>query len=179
MRRVLCLFALVVIAALPAAAQAPKAEVFGGYSYVRVNPGSGIDGINLNGWNASVTGNLNDWFGITGDFGGVYGSPNISGTSVNTNAHTFLFGPTIKARSDKLEPFAHALFGGARLKGSSLGVSASDTSFAMALGGGVDWKANDAVSIRLAQFDYLLTRFGGDSQHNARISAGIVFRFGR
>ena len=179
MRRVLCILALVAVAALPAAAQGPKAEVFGGYSYVRVNPGGGDNGINLNGWNASVTGNLNDWFGITADFGGSYGSPNVGGTQVDTNAHTFLFGPRIKARGDKVEPFAHALFGAARVEGSALGISISDSGFGMALGGGLDWKANDAISIRLGQFDYLMTRIGGDNQNNFRFSTGIVFRFGR
>ena len=61
---------------------------------------------------------------------------------------------------------------------ASLGVSATDNAFAMALGGGVDWKANDRIAIRLAQGDYLLTRFGSTSQHNFRLSTGVVFRFG-
>jgi hypothetical protein len=42
----------------------------------------------------------------------------------------------------------------------------------------VDVKLNDRVAWRVGQFDYVLTRFGGDSQHNVRFSTGIVFRFG-
>lgn len=174
MRRLVCLLVLMVLAALPAAAQAPKAEVFGGYSYTRINPGGSGNGFNLNGWNGSVAGNVNDWFGIVGDFGGTYGSP----SGVDTNVHTFLFGPRITARNEQLQPFAHALFGGARIKGTAAGVSVSDSAFSMALGGGVDWKANDTVAIRLGQLDYLMTRFGNDRQNNFRLSTGIVFRFG-
>lgn len=180
MRRVLCLAGLFLLATLPAAAQnAPKAEVFGGYSYLRVNPGGGANGINLNGWNASVAGNLNNWFGIVGDFSGAYGSPTFAGVKVKTKAHNFLFGPRLSYRSnERFTPFAHALFGATRLEGSALGANVSDTSFAMALGGGIDAKLNDRVAVRVAQFDYLLTRFASDNQHNLRLSAGIVFRFG-
>ncbi|HEX4541976.1 MAG TPA: hypothetical protein VH114_02320, partial [Candidatus Acidoferrum sp.] len=37
---------------------APKAEIFGGYQYTRFD-----GGVNANGWNTSVAGNLNNWFG--------------------------------------------------------------------------------------------------------------------
>src|SRR5213596_2891209 len=68
---------VVFLCLLPLAAMAqdtPKAEVFGGYSYLRVNELSGLGiGLNLNGWNGSVTGNVNDWFGVKADFSGQYG----------------------------------------------------------------------------------------------------------
>jgi opacity protein-like surface antigen len=167
------------MAAVASAQDAPKAEVFGGYSYLRLNPGSGFSGINLNGWNASVTGNFNSWFGIKADFSGQYGSPNIGGINVDTNVYSFLFGPQISARGDRATGFAHALFGASRAEGSSLGVSISDTGFGMALGGGFDYKLADSLAIRPAQVDYLLTRIGGSNQHNVRYSAGIVLRFGK
>jgi hypothetical protein len=44
-------------------------------------------------------------------------------------------------------------------------------------GGGVDVKSAPFLAYRLIQVDYLLTRFGDSSQHNARISTGIVLRF--
>jgi hypothetical protein len=38
-----------------------RAEVFGGYQYLRLNTGvPGVDSINLNGWNASLSGFFND-----------------------------------------------------------------------------------------------------------------------
>ncbi len=147
--------------------------MFGGYQYTRISPGGGISGENFNGWNAAVTGNVNRWLGVTGDFSGAY--KDISGVSVKQ--HTFLVGPTIASHSsDKFTPFVHALFGGAHASGSGFGGSSSDTAFAMALGGGVDMGVRN-FAIRLGQFDYLLTRFGGTSQNNFRYSAGIVFQF--
>ena len=60
-----------------------RAEVFGGYQYLRLNTGvPGVDSINLNGWNASLSGFFNNYLGATADFGGAYGSP----FSVNTRA---------------------------------------------------------------------------------------------
>ena len=154
----------------------PKAEVFGGYQFTRINPGGGDNGENFNGWNAAVTGNVNRCLGVTADFSGAYKS--IGGVSVKQ--YTFLFGPTLASHSsDKFTPFVHALFGGAHLSASGEGESASDTVFAMALGGGVDIAATKAVAVRIGQFDYLRTRFSGTSQNDFRYSAGIVFRFGK
>ncbi len=179
----------------------PKAEIFTGYSYSHIGNGSN-SGINLNGWNASITGNVNSWFGITADFSGHYGSP--QGTS--TNRHSFLFGPKLTYRgADKISAFAHALFGGVRAhrgltppgpSGSPLPQlpPVSETAFGMVLGGGVDYKVNTRVAIRLIQADYVMTRFDQPSgivcitfpcpltvagtQHNARLSFGVVWRLG-
>jgi len=54
---------------VPALAQqeTPSVEVFGGYQFSHFTPS-----INANGWNAAVTGNVNRWFGITGDVSGSY-----------------------------------------------------------------------------------------------------------
>src|SRR5437879_13410511 len=57
-------------------ATAPKAEIFGGYQYTRFDGGT-----NANGWNGAVTGNLNNWFGIAGDFSVAYTS--LYGVSFN------------------------------------------------------------------------------------------------
>jgi outer membrane protein with beta-barrel domain len=180
--------------------ETPKAEVFGGYSYFR-----GDGGANLHGWNASITGNLNRWFGVTADFSGHYNSGSSSlainvpqvplfTTSVdaNTNIHNFLFGGTFSHRGgERLVPFAHALAGFSRthVDGTSVitglgggttttSFSGSDTAFAAAFGGGLDVKLTKKFAFRVVQADYLLTRFGSGTQSNARISTGIVFRFG-
>jgi hypothetical protein len=50
------------------------------------------------------------------------------------------------------------------------------TSFAMALGGGLDLRAGKRIAVRLIQVDYTPTFFGSGRQDNFRISAGIVFR---
>jgi hypothetical protein len=41
----------------------------------------------------------------------------------------------------------------------------------------MDVKPFHFVSIRLFQFDYLLTRFGSQTQNQPRASAGLVLRF--
>ena len=172
----------------------PKAEAFLGYSYLRANPGSPIQGINLNGGSGSIAFNANNWFGIVADFGGyklsnvtVTGSPSVS---ADGTVFTYLFGPRLSyRRHDRVTPFAQALFGGAHQGDVTAGgstVASSQNAFAMTIGGGFDVKVNRHVAIRLVQAEYLLTRFKDPSsttgaraaQNNARISAGIVFRLG-
>jgi opacity protein-like surface antigen len=204
MMRILIRVSLFLLAAMPALAQdAPKADVFGGYSYSRFNPGTPAGGsgtgANLNGWNASITGNFNNWLGVTADFSGHYGSPSISGINVDTRTHYFLFGPRVSFRKhERVTPFGHALFGAAKLKGSAALLTDRQTAFAMAFGGGVDVKVSDRAAIRLFQADYVVTRFKEASiacianpllppcplpdtatQHNARLSFGVVLHLGK
>src|SRR5258708_15948847 len=90
-----------------------KAEVFGGYQYLHMG-GSGTD-INANGWNASLTGNFNSWFGVAADFSGAYKT--ISG--IDTKVYTYAGGPVVSLNSGgKVNPFVHALFGGATTSAS-------------------------------------------------------------
>ena len=94
-------------------------------------------------------------------------------------------GPEFKMPNEKGSVFVHGLFGFAHdtVSADILGtnVSVSDNAFATALGGGYDWKASDVISVRLFQFDYLMTRFGSQTQNNIRLSFGVTFhpKFGR
>ena len=173
-----CLF----IPASVFAGEVPKAEVFGGYALLHTTSPSQ----NINGWNASVTGNLTDWFGVAGDFGGHYASPEVHifsipiPTGLERSTHSFLFGPRFVYRgADRLEPFAHLLFGGSRSSVGLFGLSVNKAAFTAAAGGGLDIRLSDAVAIRAIQADYLMTHFGGERQNNARLSFGVVFRFGK
>jgi opacity protein-like surface antigen len=179
MRKLLILLGLIVLIAGPACAQDyPKAEISGDYMYIRINPGGGASGANCHGVGGSVAGNLNDWFGVVGDFGGcrVSGLP----SGVSSHAYTYLFGPRVSYRNTSpLTPYAQVLFGGERATASVSGVgSSSNNAFAMSLGGGADYSVNEHIAIRVIQVEYLYTHFGGARQNNARIEAGIVFRFG-
>jgi hypothetical protein len=136
-------------------AATPEVEVFGGYSYLR------LYGENTNGGEVAVTGNVNSWFGVTGDFSGYHG------VDTGNNNGFALGGPKFTYRRGALTPFAHFLFGGV--------FGAGDSAGAMALGGGVDAKLNKRFAIRLVQVDYVATTL---RSNNGRISAGIVFRFG-
>ncbi len=171
MRKLACFLVLVVSATVPVLAQNnSQFDVFGGYSYLHVSPGNGRPGANTNGWEGQVTGNLSEYIGVTADFDGHYGSV----FGVNGHDYNFLFGPTLSYRSDKVTAFGHVLFGGSHAGASGF----SDTAFAWALGGGLDWNWKERFAIRLAQVDYLPTYFGRTTQNNFRYSAGVVFRLG-
>ncbi len=169
MRRLLTgtiLFLLAVSAAM--AQEFPRAEVFGGYQYTN------LDGTSLNGWNAALNGNLNHWFGITGDFSGAYKT--VSGTDFRN--YTYTFGPTLSSRRGQfLTPFAHALFGGCRSSASCGGISGTANGFAMMVGGGLDAKLTRHLSVRAVQFDWASFRANGSSSNNNfRYTGGLVFR---
>lgn len=175
MRRTILLSAVILLLAASAAAQeTPRAELFGGYSYARLNPG-GFAGneMNLNGWHAGVQGNVTSWFGVVGDFSGHYGTR----AGNNVNSHQALFGPRLTFRGP-VSPFVHALFGFARGNAGLFGSTSSETALGMAFGGGVDVNlVSEHVAWRVIQADYLLTRFFDNNRNNARLSTGIVFRF--
>ncbi len=178
MRKTVFLIALLALFPLVALADdTPKAEVFGGYQFTHF--GSSGASENFNGWNASVTGNVNKTFGVTGDFSGSYKT--ISGVSVK--AYTYTFGPTISLNHEgTVNPFVHALFGGAHLSGSissgGFSGSASTNAFTMAMGGGIDAKVAPRIAVRLIQADWVYFHFQGQSfSNNVRVSTGLVFRF--
>jgi len=92
-----------------------------------------------------------------------------------------MFGPKFTARLGKVTPFAHALFGYARLTGKTFQEVEvlRENDFAYALGGGVDINVTDMVAVRPVQIDYLAVKSQGDILHNFRYSAGIVLKLGK
>lgn len=175
------------------AQEAPKAEVSAGYSFANLQL-LGSDRSNANGWNASVSVNLNRWFGLVTEFGGLYGAsssitlfaPIVE--TLDAKAHTFLFGPRFTLPREKFSPFVHVLLGGARLNstttifslqsGFSSRFSSSSFAFALALGGGINYKFRDRWAWRV-QTDYLQSGFFTTTQNNFRLSTGPVFYFGQ
>lgn len=137
MHKLWLLVLLLTSAAGLAAQEVPKAEVFGGYSFTNEDFVSGGSRSNAHGWNASVTANVNHWFGLVTDFGGLYGAsasrtisiptlcpafPCVPQTFLITTdgmTHSFLVGPQFSLRREKLTPFVHVLIGGARLNSST------------------------------------------------------------
>src|SRR5262245_45289511 len=169
MRKLVVLAIAVMLPMVVMAQEAPKAEVFGGYSLLR-NSGN-----NLNGWEAQTTANFTPHFGITADFSGNYHtlgtlSP-FTGTflSADQRLYNFLFGPKVSTAFDRFSVFGHSLFGVAHsslgagvtlpiIGGVSTGLTSANA-FAMALGGGVDIELSRHVALRGAQVEYLYTRF--------------------
>ena len=148
----------------------PKAEIFGGYQYTRFD-----GGLNANGWNPAVTGNLNHWFGIAADFSGAYKTQN----GVSFRNYTYTFGPVVSYRhNETFTPFAHFLAGGFHDSAAVGGLSGSDSGFAMMFGGGLDVKASRRIALRAIQFDWLgLHSNGASDNNNMRISTGLLLRY--
>jgi opacity protein-like surface antigen len=167
---------------------------------------------NFNGWNAEAQYNVSRLLGVVADFAGYYGSPFTPygtrpvGGLPSQNSYSVMVGPVFTYRRyKKLTPYVHALFGFSR---SSLGastitgvpnpvssVATTYDNFAMALGGGVDYKLNRRFALRLAQAEWYHTSLNLDkyygsaygasvfdvglstNQRNLRFSAGIVVNF--
>jgi hypothetical protein len=180
-------FALLVFAGLASAQVPTSGNVFFGYSYYNTDLSS-IDRANTNGWEASVEGKVIPFLGFVADFDSHYGSQNFpqcpvvpvggggggcSSFNANVTEHNFLFGPRVSFSVGRFRPFAEALFGGAHVDAGAFG---TNTAFATALGGGLDYKIIRPIAWRF-QGDYVQTRFFDTTQNNVRLSTGIVLRF--
>lgn len=180
MRKFLIACGLVLLAAVTASAQESHGfEVSGTYQYVRFNPGNGADGVNCQGGSGSAAAYLTSQIGIVGEFGGC----KVTGLPSGASAHelSYLFGPRVYFHSHgRVFPFVQTLFGGDQFSAGLSGFgSSSENAFAWTAGGGADVTLTKHVSLRAIQVEYLLTRFGGESQNNLRIQSGLVWRFGR
>jgi len=177
----------------------PRVEVAADYSYARFYPAAHeTQSLSLNGGGGGLVVNINKYFGIKMDLQG-YGSNTFKWTgsygnlTAQGNLFTYLFGPQVKFRTQKFQPFAHLLFGAAhsnvygnltkacQLSCTTSGAPAGDA-FAMAFGGGVDIPISKVFQFRPVEIDYLMTdftnQFNNSSQHNFRYSAGVNFTFG-
>jgi hypothetical protein len=184
MQKIAFILSSLLLFCLRGAAQVPNGNVFFGYSFFNTDLSS-VDRANANGWEASIEGKIIPFLGFVADFDQHYGSQNFPGscpgpllcliTPVNDSftETNFLFGPRVSVPVGKFRPFAEALFGGAHVNVNSVG---SDTSFATAIGGGLDYKIIRPIAWRV-EGDYVRTSFFGATQNNVRISTGIVLRF--
>ena len=163
-RRLTFLAAFLFLISLARPAQA-QVELFGGYSYLHYR---GVPSANLNGWEVSGQYKFAKVIGGVVDVDAHYGSP----SGINTRTVSFLFGPQISFPG-RISPFFHVLVGAGHIDENGI----TDTSFSTAVGGGVDTRIAPLISWRVIQVDDLMTRFFGGTQHNARISTGLVFRF--
>ena len=190
MRIVSTLFLCSIIFARVAAAQIPTSgNAFFGYSYSRLQifAPSAISDASANGWEGSLEGRFLPWLGGVADLDWHYGADTLdcigpgcpSGTRplhFNASRHNLLFGPRVFKSLGRYTPFAEVLLGVAHQTNSGGPVSDSDTSFAFAEGGGIDYKLSKTVSLR-GQFDFIHDGLFGRTHFNPRISTGIVFNF--
>jgi len=191
----------------------PKAELSFDYSYAHFAPSQAYtQNKSLNGGGGAFVYNFTHMLGVKMDLQGynsftdtfnIAPNPSIPGGahgSVSGNLFTYLFGPQLKFRGQHMEVLTEALTGAAHsnVYGSAFktlcqptatgcpGIkgSPSNNGWAVLLGGGIDFPINHTVSIRAAELDYLLTRFGNfftqanANQNTFRYTAGVVFNFG-
>lgn len=186
----IALAAILMFFSKAAAAQVPN-NIFFGYSYMAMDTNSTASS-HLHGWNASIEKKFLPFIGLVGDFSGHYGEePNayigciavVGATcpkSVDANVHNFLIGPRISIRAGNIRPFAHILIGISRTSIQASSLSLSDTSFATATGGGVDFRITKLLNWRV-QGDWLRTHFYNQiynqTRNNIRISTGLDIHF--
>jgi opacity protein-like surface antigen len=186
MLKAIWIAALLCVCAGLANAQIPTSgNVFFGYSFE--NAGTfALDSVvrpNYHGWEGSLEGKLAPFIGLVTDISGHYGTqtftePGPGGGAINTSVtghqYEVLFGPRVSVPVGKITPFGEFFVGVAHV--SSSGFSPTNTSWATALGGGLDYRLVRLVAVRL-EGDYIRTNFFSTSQNDIRISTGIVVRF--
>jgi hypothetical protein len=155
----------------------PSIDVFGGYSYLRFDARTlgFADQLNMNGANVSVAlPDLYQGLGAAIDISGHY-----TGQMEEFN---FMIGPQYTYEWKGMRLYGHGLFGKARDRlrqpGTTL-VEPSHLGSAVAFGGGLDLPLKGRFSVRAIQADYLITSEFGSSQHNIRLSTGLIYRFGK
>ncbi len=172
MRKTICLMALAALIVSPPqrarAQDVPKFDVYGGYSYMVIQSASADNNLSASGWELAASWNLSHWLGITVDGNGSY-------CCSGQYLYTVAVGPTFTFRKEKRDFFLHALFG----NGSAKGLSETASDYTWMVGGGIDWILKPGLAIRVPQVDYIDTHFLNGSENDWRISAGVVFRFGK
>jgi hypothetical protein len=158
----------------------PRAEIFGGFSYLPAN-GYDFPRKNSYGFQASLCGNISRWFGVVADLGGHYSKtsdlgPGWRGVTANTAVYEYMVGPRFAVRRQKFNFFSHALIG--RANGHSNLVGFSDSAFAFAGGGGLDINLGDRLALRVLQLDYIGS-FADILEDNVRLGFGVVIKLGK
>lgn len=173
--------------------ETPRHEFFAGYSFnsadintLTVAPErTGQHGLNL-----AYTHNVSEHVGLKLDASAHFKRDDFTFNNLaferKRDQYHFLGGVQFRARPARarVAPFAHALVGGALFRGFAASRTTAGntfliddaTSFAFALGGGLDVRAAKHLDIRIVQADYLPTFFGSARQDNLRLSFGVVLR---
>jgi outer membrane protein OmpA-like peptidoglycan-associated protein len=190
---VLCMFATVAVAQDQ---PAPKWELYGGYSFFY--PHAEIHGLlpgalqplssrlesNPRGAGASLTYNLNNWFGLTLDAGTNWGSRETGlAKRIDDAAFSNLsFGPKITFRHKHVSPFIEVLVGDHRLMPDAF---YDVDKFGVMLGGGIDINLSRHVALRLIRADYVASNYryaplpaSATNIGGARLQTGLNFMFG-
>ncbi len=155
----------------------PEIDVYGGFSYIRFNsPKIGFSEYsNLTGWEASITApHLYQALGLTLNGSGDYASP--------LSVYNFMLGPQLSIERGHLRIFGNVLVGRGETKVTVPQTTRGEISSsgrAVAAGGGVDFNLSHHIAVRLIDADYLYLKTFNTTQNTVRVSAGLVYQFGR
>jgi hypothetical protein len=170
-----------------------KYEAYFGGNYLRFRPGSSLQHINESGWHAGITDYAFGKIGLTADGRGYYGTtysgPNQFGVyQPSISQYTFLFGPTVRFfeglhwgwSAHVLAGVGHGNFGSGTggLPPELIGLYPDGNAFNLDVGASVDYNLGPGLAIRLTP-NYLMSRYGSDTQNNKGFTVGVVYRFGR
>lgn len=182
-----------------------KAEIFAGYSGATLFTGDDFEPIE-NGFNVSAVYNVHRYVGVKVDASGTY--RNVNGNFLSTSFASLpsaryqavhsLYNVTAgvqfkdNSRDAKVKPFAHVLAGYGKHFDEFKNACPSGAicppfnvdfeGVSLVFGGGVDYKINRRIAVRIIQFDLnpiIHKTAGGDRNvwMNNRFSSGIVFNF--
>lgn len=169
----------------PAAAQdAAKTEISAGWQLLTAKA-EGEDERDTfpKGWYVAVARNITPVIGIVGQVSGNYKTFDEEEEDFDLNIHTFMAG--VRASSQgPVRGFGQFLLGGARIGASNDVDSASETDFAIQLGGGVNVTAKAPVGLRIG-IDWVKVFskddgevLGGSDVNGVRFTIGVVFGIG-
>jgi len=192
---VAALFCLAV-AATASAQTVPSSELSINYSFLKADAGEAtteggetiaLDTSNLHGAEFTGTYFFSPVLGLDVSFsyhnGSITPPPGFEVVTVDFKEYSFLAGPRFRVASGRaanasVRALVGATNGTVRAQAGPFLADADETTFALALGGDVTVNLNDVFAIRLIQPEVLFTWFGGNTQTNVRVSAGIVLRVG-
>jgi len=181
-----CLMACMVCPAVFAQEEAPKAEVFGGFSLMNFeDPDCAYHPKGrLGGWGAGFAANLNSSFAIKADMSGLYaGGQNSNGTKLDgsrISQYNILGGVQYTKRFETINVFGEALGGYARVDEKLTTTHTHEyNGYALAFGGGVDWKIRPNIGWRIAQVDYMPAHWNKKFHHSVRFQTGILIPLGK
>ena len=172
----------------------PRWELFGGYAEYLA--GAGIAGqgqLPTNGVQVELDRVVTSYFRITGQFNAQFADhvvniappPPPGGSHVNSKELLGLFGPEATYRGlHRFDIFGHFLIGASYGRDNQFPKipTATYTTWAYAIGCGVDMKISSRVSARLLGFDWITTHYpvsSPEAQDNWRLDSGFVFRLGK
>jgi Outer membrane protein beta-barrel domain len=163
---------------VPVTRRTPVAELFGGFSYARLND-SGTT-TNTKGIVGSFAWNAKPWLQLVAD-----SSYNVSSyNNVNVTLYGNHYGVRVFDRERnkwRASPFAEVLVGGSHVDNTVTGAGGfqyTDTAFSMKAGGGVDFNLTPHFALRVFDADYYRTTLFGGHQNNIWLTTGLVIRLG-